>query len=72
MKMEHPDITEARRQGYPSSQQYRELGEDSLGNIIYPGTEVYEIDDKVFVVEELISDSIEILEMLGAEKRVIE
>lgn len=71
MNMEHPDVTEARRHGYPSSQQHRELGEDALGNIIYAGTEVYELDDEVFVVEELISDSIKILETLGAERKVI-
>ncbi len=45
-------------------------GSDSLGVEMFQGDEVLTLDDKVFVKEELSYDSLQILQMLGAESEI--
>lgn len=68
--MEHPDVTEIRRYGYPKYPSDIDRV-DSLGNTLYKGDEVYEMDDEVYVIEELTSDARTILERHGAVRRTI-
>ena len=42
-------------------------GTDALGNEIHARDEVFEYDDKTFVIEELSYDAQKVLELLGAE-----
>lgn len=71
MGLQHSDVTTAMQTGYPSWNQEPEMiGFDDLGNEIYSGDIVYELDDHVFVVEELGFDSKLILEKLGADREI--
>lgn len=64
--LEHPAITETNLTGYPYSPRREEYGVDGLGNEVYEGDEILVLDDEFYLVEELISDSVEILEIHGA------
>ncbi len=44
-------------------------GTDALGNEIHARDEVFEYDDKTFVIEELSYDAQKVLELLGAERK---
>ncbi len=44
-------------------------GTDALGNEIHAKDEVFEYDDKLFVIEELSYDAQKVLELLGAERK---
>lgn len=46
-----------------------EVGTDALGNTIFQGEEVYDLNGELFVVEELSYDAREILNLFGAIKR---
>lgn len=71
--MDHPIVKEIERHGYPlSHKEPKLLFLDALGNNVYEGDEVLEFDDEIYVVEELSSDAIEILERHGASRRVID
>ncbi len=71
MGLEHPAISNATQTGYPSD--IREVyGIDSLGNEVLIGDQILVLDDEFYLVEELISDSVEILENHGAEYKVAE
>lgn len=70
--MDHPDIIHAELTGYPRGvREPRELFEDSLGNTIFEGDEVIEFDEEIYLIQELSSDAIEILERHGAERRYV-
>jgi len=67
--LEHPDITRVRKNGYPSVEPaFR--GIDGLGNPIYENDEILEFDDQIYLVDEISSDAIEILERHGANYRI--
>jgi len=68
--MEHPDITTVRNYGY-AEKEPQLLLLDELGNEIYEGDEVLDLDTMLFSVFNLSRDAIEILEMLGAVRRTI-
>lgn len=64
--LEHPAITKTRETGYPYSSKRHEVGIDPLGNVVNAGDEILVLDDEFYLVNGLISDSIEILENHGA------
>lgn len=68
--MEHPDITTVRNYGY-AEKEPQLLLLDELGNEIYEGDEVLDLDTMLFSVFNLSRDAIEILEMLGAVRRTV-
>ena len=68
--MEHPDITTVRNYGC-TEKEPQLLLLDELGNEIYEGDEVLDLDTMLFSVFDLSRDAIEILEMLGAVRRTI-
>lgn len=68
--MEHPDITTVRNYGY-AEKEPQLLLLDELGNEIYEGDEVLDLDTMLFSVFDLSRDAIEILEMLGAVRRTV-
>lgn len=70
--LEHPDITHINRTGYPRGYEELEaIGIDALGNEVYEGDEILVLDDEVFLVQELGMESIEILEILGANYETV-
>lgn len=68
--MQHPTITRTLRTGYPYSPRREEYGVDALGNEVYVGEEILVLDDEFYLVNELITDSIEILEIHGAVYKI--
>jgi len=71
MGLQHPDITAAIRTGYPRGvKEPQEIGFDSLGNEILEGDTIYELNDEIFVIEELGFESRRILEKLGANREI--
>lgn len=68
--MEHPDITTVRNYGY-AEKEPQLLLLDELGNEIYEGDEVLDLDTMLFSVFDISRDAIEILEMLGAVRRTV-
>lgn len=70
--LEHPDITHINETGYPRGYEEPEaIGIDALGNEVYEGDEILVLDDEVFLVQELGMESIEILEILGADYETV-
>lgn len=71
--MEHPEITHIRRTGYPKYNERTGLyGVDSLNREVYTGDEILVLDDHYYLVDELLQESIEVLEGLGAIYKVAE
>jgi len=70
MDLQHPSITRIERNGYPYSGKREDVGTDALGNEVFSGEEVLFYEDEFFLVEELSTDAIEILEMFGADYRI--
>ena len=66
--LEHPDITRTLKTGYPCPVDSPK-GKDFFGNQIYPGDEILEFEDEVFIVDEISTDLQEFLEFLGARHR---
>lgn len=66
MGLEHPTITRARSYGYPYSDKRQEVGKDPLGNEVYTGDEILVLHDEFYLVQELLPQSIEVLEHHGA------
>ena len=66
--LEHPVVTAIRRYGYPEPEP-EPIGEDFFGNPVYPGDEIWVIDDLIFLDNELGYQATQILEALGAERR---
>lgn len=68
-----PIIKHIERTGYPpGAREPRVLFEDSLGHEVYEGDEVLELDDEIYLIHEISSDAVEILERHGADRRYIE
>ena len=65
MDIQHPDISRVRIHGMPEAQP---VDVDALGHEIYTGDEIISLHDEVFKVEPLLQETIEILELLGAER----
>jgi hypothetical protein len=65
MDIQHPDISRVRIHGFPDAQP---INTDTLGHEIYSGDEIITLNDEVFLVEPLLQETIEILELLGAER----
>lgn len=68
--LEHPTITRTLRTGYPYSPRRQEIGIDALGNEVFEGDEILVYEDEFYLVSELSSDAIEILEKHGADYRI--
>lgn len=65
--MDHPTVTEIMRTGYPAGMEEREVhGVDALGNEVFKGDEIYIFNDEFFLKDELIGESVELLEIIGA------
>lgn len=67
--MDHPVVAEIERTGYPIGYQNNVVGTDALGNELYKGDSILQIDNEKFLVDELTPQSIEILETLGAYRK---
>lgn len=70
MGLEHPAITRTLRTGYP----YKIVEcvcFDGLGNEVCIGDEVFELDDEIYLIDEISLDAREILERHGAVRRVV-
>lgn len=65
---DHPIIENMERTGYPDGVEPKELGEDSLGNKIYQGDEMYYFEDLSFVRDEISMDLERTLELINAMK----
>lgn len=70
MDLEHPAITKTLKTGYPYSDRREMVGTDFLGREVFPGEEILVYGDDFFLVEELPSDAVEILEWIGADYRI--
>ena len=69
--MDHPMVRQIERTGYPAGYQEREYyGIDALGNEVYKGDEILVYEDEFFLVEPLISETVEALEIVGAERKI--
>jgi len=68
--MEYPTITRTLRTGYPYSPRRQEVGIDPLGNKVFAGDEILVYEDEFYLVSELSSDAIEVLETHGADYRI--
>lgn len=68
--MDHPIIKEMETWGYPKRTGYEYVAVDSMNNEIYPGDEYFEFDDELFLIEALTADAIEVLEIIGAERKI--
>lgn len=68
--MEHPVITAVEQWGYPHKTGHEYVMVDSLNNEIYTGDEYFEFDDELFLIEALTADAIEVLEIIGAERKI--
>lgn len=52
---------------YPFSDRREEYGTDGLGNEVFQGDEILVLDGEFYLVEELLTESIEVLENHGAK-----
>ncbi|MFC2948568.1 hypothetical protein [Virgibacillus sediminis] len=68
--MEHPAITRTIKTGYPYSDRREEYGTDALGNEVFEGDEILVYQDEFYLVEELSTDAIQILEQHGGDYRI--
>ena len=68
--MEHPMITQIENTGYPYSAKREDWGTDGLNNDVYSGDEIIEFDEEIYLVEELSTDAIEIMEQHGGVYKI--
>lgn len=68
--MNHPMVAEMERTGYPKEYEPSIYGTDSLGYVVYTGEEILVLEDEFYLKENLISESIEILNKHGATSEV--
>lgn len=68
--MDHPMTIEIERTGYPKAFRPKVYGIDALGNEVYIGEEILVLEDEFYLKENLISESIEILNKHGATSEV--
>lgn len=64
--MDHPAVVEIMRTGY-AEKEPDVVGSDALGNEVYKGDEILVFEDEIFLTLELSSETIEVLEIVGAE-----
>ena len=65
--MEHPDITKMNMYGYINEPNV--VGQDFFKNEICKGDDIFQYEDLVFLVDELGYEAIEILKVIGAERK---
>lgn len=70
--MDHPMTMEIERTGYTREFRPNVYGTDALGNEVYVGEEILVLEDEFYLKENLISESIEILNKHGATSEVAE
>lgn len=71
--MDHPIVKEIERYGYPLSvKEKKPVAVDDMGYEVFEGEVVFELDERIYLIEELSSDAIEILEKHGAERVVVD
>lgn len=68
--MNHPMIEEIEVTGYPLGYTETGYGMDSLGNEVMEGDEILVFEDEFFLVDELTSQTIEALEVVGATHEI--
>lgn len=68
--IEHPTISRTLRTGYPQQERVF-FTIDGLGNAVFKGDEILELDDQIYLVDEISLDAQEILEKHGAVRRII-
>lgn len=68
LDIQDPKITRTMKTGYPRPVDSPK-GKDFFGNVVYPGDEILEFEDEVFIVDEISCDLQEFLEFLGARHR---
>lgn len=66
--MDHPAIVLMERKGEIDLQKM--LCIDALGNEVFEGDEIFEHNDEVFLIETLGHEAKEILEIIGANKKI--
>ncbi|SEA53041.1 hypothetical protein SAMN05421743_105192 [Thalassobacillus cyri] len=68
--MKHPVVEQIERTGFPLDIQEPEIyGTDALGNEVVLGDTIYVFNDEFFLKDTLLQESIELLEVLGAEEK---
>lgn len=72
MGLEHPAISRTLRTGYPYSERRQVIRGDGLNREVYPGDEILVFEDEFYLVSELSSDAIEVLEQHGAVYKIAE
>lgn len=70
--MDHPMVAEMERTGYPRGRALEVYGTDALDNEVYEGDRILVLNGEFYLVETLMSDSIEILETHGAHYEIAE
>ncbi|GGN64545.1 hypothetical protein [Oceanobacillus indicireducens] len=68
--MDHPMVAQIERTGYPFSDRRNDYGVDGLGNEVFTGDEIIEFFDDFYLVEELSTDAIEIMEQHGGVYKI--
>lgn len=68
--MDHPMIMEIEATGYPYGYENNFVGTDSLGYEIYRGDKVLMLNDEYFVEHELMYETREVLQRLGADYKI--
>ncbi len=68
--MDHPMVAQIERTGYPFSDRRNDYGVDGLGNEVFTGDEIIEFFDDFYLVEELSTDAIEIMEQHGGVHKI--
>lgn len=70
--IQDPRITRTLRTGYPEPIKKQPSFKDAFGYTVRPGDEILELDDVIFLKEELFLETIEALKMVGAEEKIAE
>lgn len=70
--MDHPLVERAMLTGYPYSDKRQEVGTDGLNKEVYTGDQIMIYEDEFYLVDELSSDAIEVLERHGATYEIAE
>lgn len=67
--MEDPILRSMMATGYPPGYDEPEIiGTDALGNEVFEGDDIYDLNGEIFVAEEISYDAKQILEMFGATR----
>ncbi|WP_082235003.1 hypothetical protein [Halobacillus massiliensis] len=69
MSITHPVIKQIQHFGYPVEVHENQYGLDALGNEVFEGDLIFVLNEEFFLKETLIQESIELLEVLGAEEK---